>query len=95
MNGSNFMQGWVTLTGTFAIVALALMALGIMLGIVKPADDLKRIGVIISVIIVLMLLPGILVSVWSALYLWQQIGLVAIGVCVWQLLRMRRQTSNK
>jgi hypothetical protein len=91
MNGSSFMQGWLTLTGTLAIIALILTAFGIMLGIVKPADVPKRIGAILGIVVALMLAPGILAGVWSAMSLWQQIGLVAVGVVVWQLRRPRRR----
>jgi hypothetical protein len=89
MNGSNFMQGWLTLTGTLAIIALILTALGLMLGIVKPADVPKRIGAIQGIVVALMLAPGILAGVWSAMSLWQQNGLIAIGVGLWQWRRSR------
>ena len=95
MNGSNFMQGWLTLLGSLAIIALILTAFGIMLGIVKPADAVNRVGATLSIIIVLMMAPGILVGIWSAMSLWQQIGLIAIGVGVFQLVHPRRRTRKK
>jgi hypothetical protein len=95
MNGSNFMQGWLTLVGSLAIIALILTAFGIMLGIVKPVDSMKHIGAIGGIVIVLILVPGILVGVWSAMSLWQQIALLAIGVCVIQWIRPRRRTRKK
>lgn len=85
------MQGWLTLVGSFAIIALVLTAFGIMLGIVKPSDAVNRVGAILGIVIVLMMAPGILAVVWSAMSLWQQIGLVAVGVIVLQLVRPRRQ----
>lgn len=65
MNGSNFMHWWINLVGSLATIALILTAFGIMLRIVKPDDVLKRIGAILGIVIVLMLMPGILVSAWS------------------------------
>jgi hypothetical protein len=62
-----------------------------MLGILKPADALRRVGAILGIVIVLMLIPGVLVSAWSGMSLWQQISLVAIGIGVLQWLRPRRQ----
>ena len=44
MNGSNMMQGWLTLSGSLAIITLVLTAFGIMLGIVKPAEIPKCVG---------------------------------------------------
>jgi hypothetical protein len=95
MNGSSFMQGWLTLVGSLAIIALVLTAFGIMLGIVKRSDVVNRVGAILGIVIVLMLAPGILAGIWSAMSLWQQIGLVAVGIGVWRLLRLRRQARNK
>jgi hypothetical protein len=95
MNGSNFMHWWINFVGSLATIALILTAFGIMLRIVKPDDVLKRIGAILGIVIVLMLIPGLLVSAWSALSLWQQIVLIAIGIGVVQLLRPRQQARNR
>ena len=95
MSASNFMHGWVALTGSLATIALILTASGIMLGIVKPADVLKHVGTILGIVIVLMLIPGVLVSAWSGMSLWQRIALVAIGFVVWHWRRPRRQHRRK
>ena len=89
MTGSNFMQGWLTLTGSLAMIALILTAFGIMLGIVKPTDALKRIGAILGIVILLLLIPGILVGVWATIPLWQRLALAAIGMGLWQWRRSR------
>ena len=65
MNGSKFMQGWVTFEGLLATIAIILVAFDLMLGIVKPADALKRVGAILGIVIVLMPIPGVLVGAWS------------------------------
>ena len=80
MTESSFMHGWVVLLGSLAMIALVLTAFGIMLGTVKPADAVKHAGAFLGIVIVLMLIPGILVNAWSGMSLWQQIGLVSIGV---------------
>jgi hypothetical protein len=95
MNGSNIIQGWLTLVGSLATIALILTAFGIMLGIVKPADVPKRIGVILVIVIGFMVVPGILANAWSAISIWQQIALLAIGICVFQLIRPRRQVRSR
>jgi ABC-type dipeptide/oligopeptide/nickel transport system permease subunit len=94
MYGSNFTQEWVLLTGSVAMIALILTAFGLMLGIVKPVNATKHLGAIIGIVIALMLIPGILASVWSSMSLWQQIGLVAVGIAVCKWLRPRRRTRN-
>jgi Ca2+/Na+ antiporter len=80
MNGSNFMHGWVAIAGSLAIIALILTAFGLMLGIVKPADALRRVGAILGVVMLLMVLPAILVSIWSSMSLWQQIGIASLAI---------------
>ena len=95
MSASNFMHGWVALTGSLATIALILMAFGLMLGIVKPADALKHVGAILGFVIVLMLIPGVLVSAWLGMSLWQRIGFAAIGIGIWQLQRPRRQSGKR
>lgn len=90
MSELNFMHGWMTLIGSLATIALILVVFGLMLGIVKPADALKHIGVILGFVIVLMLIPGILVSAWSGMSLWQQIALAAIVIGIWQWRRTRK-----
>jgi hypothetical protein len=95
MTGSSFTQGWLTLTGSFAIIALILTAFGIMLGIVKPADALGRAGAVMGVVVALIVLPGVLVSAWLDMSLWQQIGLVAVGIGIWKWLRPRRQPRDR
>jgi hypothetical protein len=50
----------------------------------------------LGIVIVQMLAPGILAGVWSAISLWQQTGLVVVGIVGWQLRRpRRRQRRNR
>src|ERR1019366_5904134 len=95
MNGSNVMQGWVALAGSIAIIALILTAFGIMLGIVKPADAVRRIGAILGVVMLLMVLPAVLVNLWSGMSVWQRLALAAIGIGVWKWLRPQQQTRKR
>jgi len=95
MSESSLMHGWMSLLGSLATIAIILTAIGLMLGIVKPADAPKHIGTILVMAVGLMVVPGILVSAWSAMSLWQQIALIAIGVCVILWLRPRRRIRKK
>ena len=85
---------WVSLTQSLAIIALILTAFGFMLGIVKPADALRRVGAILGVVMLLMVLPAVLVDLWSGMSLWQRLTLAAIvlGIC---LLKRPRRESRK
>ena len=74
--------------GSLAIIALILTAFGIMLGIVKPADAMKRVGAILGVVIMLSLVFDILTGICSAMALWQ-IALAALVLGIWQCRRPR------
>jgi len=95
MSEASLMHGWVSLLGSLAIIAIILTAIGLMLGIVKPADAPKHIGAILVIVIGLMVVPGILANAWSAMSLWQQIALLAIGIGVFWWLRPRRQPRKR
>ena len=94
MNGSNFMQGWVALAGSVATIALILTAFGLMLGIVKPADALRRVAAILGIVMLLMVLPALLINLWSGMSVWQRLGLAAIAFGIW-LLKWPRGESRK
>jgi hypothetical protein len=86
------MQGWVALLGSLAIIALILTAFGVMLGVVKPGDAMKHIGIILAVVIALLPILAVLAAAWLAIPLWQRIALVAIAISLWQ---WRRQPPRK
>ena len=92
---SNLMHVWATLLGSLATIALVLMAFGIMLGMVKPAEAVRHCGAILGIIIVLMLGPGILLSAWLSISLWQRIAVLAIGICNWRWRQPRRKAGKK
>lgn len=94
MNGSNFMQGWMALAGSVAMIALVLTAFGLMLGITKPADALKRVAAILGVVMLLVVLPAVLVNIWSRMSLWQRLALAVITISFWRRPRPRRQTRE-
>ena len=94
MNGPDFMHGWVSLLGLLVTIVIILVALGSCWVFVKTASAMKHLGGIVGIVIALMLIPGILVNEWSSMSLWQQIGLVAVGIAVCQGLRPRRRTRN-
>jgi hypothetical protein len=89
------MQDWLALTGSVAMAALILTAFGLMLGVVKPADVFKYIGAVLGIMIVLMIAPGILVSAWSSMSLWQRLGLSVIGIGFFCFLQTRRQPKKQ
>lgn len=82
---TNFMHGCPSLVGPLAIIAIIVAAMGLMLGLVKPADALKYIGVILGIAIVSSLIVSVFVRLWSNISLWQRAILAAIVFGVWRL----------
>lgn len=76
---------WTGLVGSLVMLAIIVTAFGLMLGIVKLEDALKRIGAIAGIVIALMLIPAILISFWSGMSLGQRVGVAAVGFGVWLL----------
>jgi hypothetical protein len=87
---SHFIHWWLTLVGSRAMIGIILIAFGITLRIVKPADAMKHIGTVLGLVIALMLIPGIVMSAWSGMSLWQKSALVAIVVGILLPMRPRR-----
>jgi Zn-dependent protease with chaperone function len=94
MTEPNFICNADAQVGSLVMIAIILTAFVMMLGILKPADVPRRIGVILGVIIALMLIPSIFAIVWSAVSLWHRLALAAIvlGIC---LLKRPRRESRK
>jgi len=91
----SLIHGWMNLLGSLAIVATVLAALGLMLGIVKPADAIQLIATIVCIVVALTLLSGILASAWSAMSWWQQVALAAIEIILLAFLCPRRRTRMR
>jgi hypothetical protein len=88
-------HAWISLIRWLALIAFVLTALGLMLGMVKPADALKQVGAIVGILILLLLIPCALLSLWSAISLWQWIGLAVIGIGIWQWRRPRGHSEKR
>lgn len=88
MHGSAVVSWADSIIGSAALVALIFIALGTIVGMVKPADACKYIGVTVGFVIVLVLLVSVLVGLWSTMSLWQRAFIAGIVFVFW---RMRRE----
>ena len=89
------MAGWLSILQLLAVLSIVMVALGLMVGIVKTADAVKHIAAIMGIVIVLMLLPGIVLSAWSRLLFWQKLGLAGVALGAFLLQRPRRRSPPK
>jgi len=86
---------WASLLGSAAMLAIILTGLGLMIGLVKPADLPRKLGTILGLVIALTILPGILMSQWARMSLWQQVALAAVGGVILLVLLPTRKTRHK
>lgn len=78
----SLLNGIAQIIGILAVLAIIVTAFGLMLGILKPADAFKRIGVIVGTVIALLIVPQVVVCTWSAIPVWQQLALIVIGLVI-------------
>jgi len=94
MSGSIFVHGWATIIGSLATIAIIVIALGLLLGVLKLAEALKRIGALLGIVILLTLIPGAFATLWFAMSVWQRIALAVMGITILWWRRPRGQTRK-
>lgn len=87
---------WIVQTvGALAVFAIIVTAFGLMLGILKPVEAFKRIGVIVGTVIALPILLQIVIGEWMALTIWHRIGIVALVIGAFLLFGWLRSRTGK
>jgi hypothetical protein len=92
---TNVMRGWAEIVESFALFAITVLAIGVIVSAVKLSDVLKHLGAILCVTILLLMLPTIIVSAWSSMTIWQHFGIVILCIMIGLSVRAPRQTRNK
>jgi hypothetical protein len=87
MMETNLMRGWAGIVESVALFALTILAIRLILGAVKSSDVLKNLGAIILTMILLLILPGIMVSAFFSMSYWQIFGLLFLGIMTGLALR--------
>ena len=83
------------IVGMFATIAIMVTGVGLILGVLKSADALKRVGTILGTVVALIVLLNILVNTWSHISAWQQLSLIAIGLILLFRLGSRRGKRHR
>jgi hypothetical protein len=86
---------WDAIVECGAILGLILTAFGMMVRLIELGDGLKRIGVVLGSAALLVMLPAIIVNIWSGLTIWQKLGVMAILGLAVVLPLSRRKRSHK
>jgi uncharacterized protein (DUF983 family) len=62
---------------------------------VKPSDVARHLGSILGIVILLIMLPAIMMNIWSSMSFWQHLGIVILGIMIGLSLRALRQARGK
>lgn len=61
-----------------AVIAIVVIAFGLMIRVIKPPDALRRIGAALGGMVISIVVPPIIIHLWGALSLWQRLGITAL-----------------
>lgn len=65
---------WSTRVESAAVIAIVVIAIGLILGMVDARRAYIRIGTVLAILVLLLTLPPVLVSLWHALSFWHSLG---------------------
>jgi hypothetical protein len=86
---------WDGLVGSFALIAIIVLAFCVMVSAVKPSDVPRHLGLIVGIVILLIILPAFIVELWSALSFWQHLEIFALGLMIALLLSAPRKKKGQ
>ena len=94
---TRLLSAWDGLVGSAALIAIIVLAFCVMVRVVKPEEIPRHVGVIVAIVILLIMLPAIIVSLWNGMSFGQHLGITALGVAIVFLLgsSRRRPTNSK
>ena len=79
MIGTRMLPGWPGIVEFITIGVVAILGIGVMVHAVNLKDVLRHLGSIVGVAIILIMLPGIMAGLWSAMTFWQKFGVVLLS----------------
>ena len=91
---TNLLRGWAGIVESVALVAMTILAIGLIVSAVKPSDAARHLGTILCVVILLLMLPAIMATAWSSMSYWQHLGTVILGIIFGLSLRALRKARN-
>jgi len=88
-------QWCISIVGSIALLALIVIALGTMVGLIKPAEVMQSVGVLIGIVIAAILLVSVFVGLWSNMSLWQRLASAAIIASIFRFRQTRQQSGKR
>ena len=96
MIAGRMLSMWDDLVESLALIAIIFLALCVMVGAVKVGDVLRHLGAIAGTAIMLIMLPAIIVGLWSTMSFLQHLGLVLlIAALVYFIGSIRRKPVKR
>jgi Ca2+/Na+ antiporter len=92
--GVQFVGWWTSLMGSFAVLALIVIGLGLMIRKLTPAEALKYGVGFVGIAVVLIQLMKVLVCFWCSMAIWQQV-LLFVALLVFWLWRQKSLQPSK
>lgn len=89
-----FLSAWDGLLGSAALLAIVILAFRVMVRTVELRNIPRDLGVIVGIVILLIMLPPIIVSLWNVMSFGQHVGTVAIGTVMVFLVGASRRRSK-
>lgn len=86
---------WGGLARSAALIAIVILALCVMVGAVKRENLLRLLGIIVGVVILLIMLPSVIVSLWNSMTLGQHLGIAMIFIVMIFLFSAAQRRSSK
>ncbi len=69
---------WASLVESVALIAIIVLAFGVIVRAVAPGDVMRRLGMIIGIVILLLMMPVIIASQWNSMSFGQHLGIIAV-----------------
>jgi hypothetical protein len=86
---------WDGLVGSAALIAIIVLALCVMVTAVRLKDLPWHLSVIVGIVILLIMLPAIIISLWNSMTLGQHLGVATIFIAIIFLIGATRRKSRK
>ena len=88
------LSAWDGLVGSVALIAIIILALCVIVRVVKLEDVPRHLGVIVGIVILLVMLPAIIASLWNSMSFAQHMEIAALGVAIALFLSASRWSHN-
>ena len=93
---TDILSWWNAILEAAAVIAIVVIAIGLMIGVIDARRAVGRIGAVLGTIVLLLVLPSILLGLWRSLSLWQQLGIITLlGLVVVAIFHRGTHLQNK